>query len=161
NPRMTVGAIIREGMRALGVGGRTQEEREARVKELLVKVGLEAEHIHRYPHEFSGGQRQRIGIARALAVEPELIICDEPTSALDVSVRSQVLKLLRELQEESGISYLFITHDLSIIDVVADHVAVMKEGKLVEVGAVDEVMRNPQHSYTRRLLDSAPKLPTT
>lgn len=159
NPRMTVGAIIREGMRSLGVGGRTKDEREEQVKKLLVKVGLKPEHIHRYPHEFSGGQRQRIGIARALAVEPELIICDEPTSALDVSVRSQVLKLLKTLQQESGISYLFITHDLSIISAVADKVAVMKEGKMVEVGEVDEVMENPQHEYTKKLLQSAPKLP--
>jgi peptide/nickel transport system ATP-binding protein len=113
----------------------------------------------RYPHEFSGGQRQRIGIARALAVEPQLIICDEPTSALDVSVRSQVLKLLKELQKESGLSYLFITHDLSIISTVADQVAVMRDGKIVEQGNVDSVMENPQNEYTQKLLKSAPILP--
>jgi len=127
---------------------------------LLLKVELEAEHFERYPHEFSGGQRQRIGIARALAVEPELIICDEPTSALDVSVRAQVLSLLRKLQEESGVSYLFITHDLSIVPIIADEVAVMKEGKIVEQGSVVDVMKNPQHAYTKKLLASAPKLPT-
>ena len=115
--------------------------------------------MHRYPHEFSGGQRQRIGIARALAVEPELIICDEPTSALDVSVRTQILKLLQKLQQESGVSYLFITHDLSIVPIIADEVAVMKEGKIVEQGSVENVMENPQHPYTQKLLKSAPKLP--
>ena len=115
--------------------------------------------MERYPHEFSGGQRQRIGIARALAVEPELIICDEPTSALDVSVRSQVLKLLKELQEQSGISYLFITHDLSIISTVAHSVAVMRDGRIVEQGDVDSVMGNPQDEYTQKLLRSAPLLP--
>jgi peptide/nickel transport system ATP-binding protein len=124
-----------------------------------VKVGLEEEHFYRYPHEFSGGQRQRIGIARALAVEPELIICDEPTSALDVTVRSQVLELLKSLQQEQGLSYLFITHDLSIIRTIADEVAVMREGKIVEHGVVDEVMSNPQHEYTQKLLSSAPLLP--
>ncbi|MBU1666900.1 dipeptide ABC transporter ATP-binding protein [bacterium] len=160
NPRMTVGEIIREGMTSLRVGSTIKEDQDIKIKELLEKVGLESEHIYRYPHEFSGGQRQRIGIARALAVEPELIICDEPTSALDVSVRSQVLKLLKTLQEEQGISYLFITHDLSIIPMVADEVAVMKEGKIVEQGLVRDVMGNPQHTYTKRLLQAAPKLPT-
>ncbi len=159
NPRMTIGNIIREGMVSLNVGPKKREAQDIYIKELLSKVELEAEHIDRYPHEFSGGQRQRIGIARALAVQPELIICDEPTSALDVSVRAQVLKLLKRLQDESGLSYLFITHDLSIIDAVADEVAVMKEGKIVEQGKVSEVMFNPQHSYTKKLLQSAPKLP--
>jgi len=159
NPRMTVGEIIREGMVSLKVGGKDKASQDKRIEELLLKVDLEAEHALRYPHEFSGGQRQRIGIARALAVEPELIICDEPTSALDVSVRSQVLTLLKKLQEESGVSYLFITHDLSIISIIADEVAVMKEGLIVEQGLVDEVMANPQHEYTKKLLGSAPKLP--
>ncbi|MCH9740427.1 MAG: dipeptide ABC transporter ATP-binding protein [Epsilonproteobacteria bacterium] len=159
NPRMTVGEIIREGMVSLKIGSNDKELQDKKIKELLEKVGLESEHIYRYPHEFSGGQRQRIGIARALAVEPELIICDEPTSALDVSVRSQVLKLLKELQEEQEISYLFITHDLSIIPMVADEVAVMKEGKIVEQGLVHDVMKNPEHNYTQKLLQSAPKLP--
>jgi len=160
NPRMTIGNIIREGMVSLNVGPKSRAEQDVYIKELLLKVELEAEHIERYPHEFSGGQRQRIGIARALAVKPELIICDEPTSALDVSVRSQVLKLLKKLQDEEGLSYLFITHDLSIIELVADEVAVMKEGKIVEQGSVKEVMTHPQHAYTKKLLESAPKLPT-
>jgi peptide/nickel transport system ATP-binding protein len=159
NPRMTIGNIIREGMVSLGVGPKTRELQDVKIGELLEKVELEAEHMHRYPHEFSGGQRQRIGIARALAVEPELIVCDEPTSALDVSVRTQILTLLQKLQEESGVSYLFITHDLSIVPVIADEVAVMKEGKIVEQGSVEEVMENPQHPYTQKLLRSAPKLP--
>ena len=161
NPRMTIGNIIREGMVSLGVGPNNRIEQNEYIKALLLKVELEAEHFERYPHEFSGGQRQRIGIARALAVNPELIICDEPTSALDVSVRAQVLRLLRKLQEESGVSYLFITHDLSIVPIIADEVAVMKEGKIVEQGSVTDVMEDPQHAYTQKLLLSAPKLPNT
>ncbi|PHS34577.1 MAG: ABC transporter ATP-binding protein [Sulfurovum sp.] len=159
NPRMSIGDIIREGMISLGVGPKTRVLQDEYIKTLLLKVELKADYVNRYPHEFSGGQRQRIGIARALAVEPELIICDEPTSALDVSVRVQVLKLLKKLQEESGVSYLFITHDLSIVPIVADEVAVMKEGKIVEQGLVSDVMQNPQHEYTQKLLLSAPKLP--
>ena len=159
NPRMMIGDIIREGMLSLGVGSRNKDLQDKKISELLIKVDLEAEHMYRYPHEFSGGQRQRIGIARALAVEPELIICDEPTSALDVSVRTQILKLLQKLQNESGVSYLFITHDLSLIPIIADEVAVMKEGKIVEQGSVEEVMENPQHPYTQTLLKAAPKLP--
>jgi len=159
NPRMTIGNIIREGMVSLGVGPKKRRKQDEYIKALLLKVELDAEHFERYPHEFSGGQRQRIGIARALAVNPELIICDEPTSALDVSVRAQVLSLLRKLQEESGVSYLFITHDLSIILIIADEVAVMKEGKIVEQGSVTDVMEDPQHAYTQRLLASAPQLP--
>ncbi len=158
NPRMTIGEIIREGMNSLNVGPKDKAGQNERIRELLLKVDLEAEHAHRYPHEFSGGQRQRIGIARALAVEPELIICDEPTSALDVSVRAQVLTLLSNLQKESGVSLLFITHDLSIIPTIADEVAVMKDGKIVEQGLVDDVMKNPQQAYTQKLLDSAPRL---
>jgi len=161
NPRMTIGEIIREGMVSLKVGLQDKEVQDMVIKDLLVKVGLEFEHFYRYPHEFSGGQRQRIGIARALAVEPELIICDEPTSALDVTVRSQVLKLLKDLQKERGLSYLFITHDLSIIRIIADEVAVMKEGKIVEHGSVEEVMGNAQHEYTQKLLASAPRLLTS
>jgi peptide/nickel transport system ATP-binding protein len=140
------------------VGPKSRIEQDQYIEALLLKVDLEAAHMHRYPHEFSGGQRQRIGIARALAVEPELIICDEPTSALDVSVRTQVLALLTRLQKESGVSYLFITHDLSIIPMIADEVAVMKEGKIVEQGLVEDVMEYPQHPYTQKLLASAPKL---
>ena len=159
NPRMTIGDIIREGMVSLGIGTKDRVSQDLKICELLLKVELEADHMHRYPHEFSGGQRQRIGIARALAVEPELIICDEPTSALDVSVRTQILKLLQKLQQESGVSYLFITHDLSIVPIIADEVAVMKEGKIVEQGSVEDVMENPQHAYTQKLLKSAPSLP--
>ena len=158
NPRMTIGNIIREGMTSLEVGPKSKSKQDEYIKELLLKVELEIEHFERYPHEFSGGQRQRIGIARALAVKPELIICDEPTSALDVSVRAQVLKLLKKLQNESDLSYLFITHDLSIVPVVADDIAVMKEGKIVEFGAVKSVMNTPQHEYTKKLLASAPKI---
>ncbi len=159
NPRMSIGEIIREGMVSLKVASKDKNIQNRAIEELLVKVGLEKEHFNRYPHEFSGGQRQRIGIARALAVKPKLIICDEPTSALDVSVRSQVLKLLKRLQKEEGLSYLFITHDLSIVPAISDMVAVMKDGKIVEQGRVDEVMREPKEAYTKKLLSSAPKLP--
>lgn len=158
NPRMTVLEIIREGMTSLKVGPKTKEGQELKIDSLLDQVGLLAEHKNRYPHEFSGGQRQRIGIARALAVEPELIICDEPTSALDVSVRAQVLNLLENLQQEYQMSYLFITHDLSIIPTIAHQVAVMKQGIIVEQGFVKNVMLNPQHEYTKNLLNSTPKL---
>ncbi|WP_294952706.1 dipeptide ABC transporter ATP-binding protein [Sulfurovum sp.] len=158
NPRMTVGEIIREGMVSLKVGVQDKTVQDKRIIALLEKVGLPGTYRSRYPHEFSGGQRQRIGIARALAVEPELIICDEPTSALDVTVRAQVLALLKKLQEETGVSYLFITHDLSIIPAIADRVAVMKEGRLVEQGSVESVLKNPQHDYTKLLLASAPKI---
>ncbi len=158
NPRMTISEIIREGMVSLQVGTQNRADQDRRIDELLQQVGLLVEHKHRYPHEFSGGQRQRIGIARALAVEPELIICDEPTSALDVSVRAQVLALLEELQQEYQLSYLFITHDLSIIPTIAHKVAVMRNGKIVEQGTVEEVMRNPQQEYTQQLLNSAPEL---
>jgi peptide/nickel transport system ATP-binding protein len=160
NPRMTVGEIIREGMVSLKVGVQDKNVQDMVIKDLLVDVGLEFEHFYRYPHEFSGGQRQRIGIARALAVEPQLIICDEPTSALDVSVRAQVLKLLKKLQKERGLSYLFITHDLSIVPIIADEVAVMKEGRLVEFGVTEEVMREPKEVYTQQLLAAAPRLIT-
>ena len=161
NPRMTIGDIIREGMMSLDVGPKERAQQDKYIGKLLLKVDLKVEYVHRYPHAFSGGQRQRIGIARALAVKPELIICDEPTSALDVSVRSQILKLLRKLQQESGVSYLFITHDLSIVPMIADEVAVMKEGKIVEQGSMLKVMETPQHEYTKKLLKSAPKLPNS
>lgn len=154
NPRITVGKIIREGMDSLSVG--KPSEREERVRELLQLVGLDADHANRYPHEFSGGQRQRIGIARALAVEPSLIICDEPTSALDVTVRGQILTLLDELQQSMGVSYLFITHDLSIVPRIAHRVAVMQAGKIVEIGETEQVLMHPKENYTQKLLDSAP-----
>jgi len=158
NPRMTVSEIIREGMVSLKVGSQNRQEQDNRIDELLTQVGLEVDFKHRYPHEFSGGQRQRIGIARALAVEPELIICDEPTSALDVTVRAQVLELLESLQKQYQLSYLFITHDLSIIPAIAHKVAVMQNGKVVEQGTVEQIMHNPQHEYTQKLLNSAPEL---
>jgi len=159
NPRMSVGEIIREGIVSLNIEPQDRYTQNQVIEDLLERVGLEKEHFYRYPHEFSGGQRQRIGIARALAVKPKLIICDEPTSALDVSVRSQVLKLLKKLQKEEDLSYLFITHDLSIVPSIADEVAVMKDGKIVEQGLVDEIMQNPKEAYTKRLLNSVPKLP--
>lgn len=158
NPRMTIGNIIREGMSSLAEEKLTMAQQNKQIAELLEKVELKAEYAERYPHEFSGGQRQRIGIARALAVKPKLIICDEPTSALDVSVRAKVLQLLRQLQKDEGLSYLFITHDLSIIPTIAHQVAVMQEGNIVEQGNLSEVMLNPQHSYTQKLLSSAPKM---
>ncbi len=161
DPRMRVGEIIAEGMESLGIGPTSKRERREIIVKLLQKVELTGDVIDRYPHEFSGGQRQRIGIARALAVEPELIICDEPTSALDVTVRAQVLQLLKRIQEETGVSYLFITHDLSIIPAIADEVAVMQRGKIVEQGRVAEVMKHPQEAYTKTLLAAAPKLPKT
>ncbi len=155
NPRMTIRQILAEGMTSLGLAGKG-EEHEAKLEKLLERVGLEAQHLDRYPHEFSGGQRQRIAIARAIAVEPELIICDEPTSALDVSIRGQVMELLLELQRDMGLSYLFITHDLSIIPHLAHRVAVMKNGVLVEQGLCADVMDAPQHEYTKALLAAAP-----
>ena len=157
NPRMNVGDIIEEGMISLGLN-LTASERLERVEELLKTVRLEPEHRHRFPHEFSGGQRQRIAIARALAVEPELIICDEPTSALDVSIRAEVLELLLSLQKELGVSYLFITHDFSIIPHMAHRVAVMKDGVIVEQGNTEKIMCNPQHNYTQKLLSAIPRM---
>ncbi len=157
NPRLTVGEIIAEGMVSLGMG-LTALQREERIGLLLDRVQLRREYSSRYPHEFSGGQLQRIAIARALAVEPELIICDEPTSALDVSIRAEVLGLLQELQREFGVSYLFITHDLSIVPSLAHRVGVMRAGKLVEQGSAEQILTAPQHPYTIALLNSVPRL---
>ena len=157
NPRMRVGDILTEGMRALGVGG-DAASREARIATLLDQVGLARQSAARYPHEFSGGQRQRIAIARALAVEPRLIICDEPTSALDVSVQAQILNLLRELQERLGLAYLFITHNLSVVEYLAHDVAVMYLGRIVERGTVNEVLGAPRHPYTEALLSAVPQI---
>ncbi|UZK03816.1 ABC transporter ATP-binding protein [Venatoribacter cucullus] len=157
NPRFSVRDILTEGMQALGVGN-DDADREQRARTLLEKVGLLPEHLDRYPHEFSGGQRQRLAIARALAVEPELIICDEPTSALDVSIRGQVLALLQQLQQELGLAYLFITHDLSIIPQIAHRVAVMKDGRIVEQGPAATIMTAAENTYTRELLASVPRL---
>ncbi len=157
NPRMTVGEIIAEGMVSLGLG-LDAVQRQERIDDLLTRVQLGPEYATRYPHEFSGGQLQRIAIARALAVNPELIICDEPTSALDVSIRSEVLDLLRALQQEFGVSYLFITHDLSIIPSLAHHVGVMQYGKLVEQGSAEQILTRPGHPYTQALLNSVPRM---
>jgi len=157
NPRMRVGEILEEGMAALKVE-KTAEARAARIDALLKRVGLDPAMRDRFPHEFSGGQRQRIAIARALAVAPKLIVCDEPTSALDVSVQAQILNLLRELQAEYGLSYLFITHNLAVVDYLAHHVAVMYLGRIVEQGSVEEVLRAPSHPYTRMLLAAVPRV---
>ncbi len=157
NPRMTVGDIIEEGMIAQRIGG-TKQQRGAQVQVLLEQVGLRPEHATRYPHEFSGGQRQRICIARALAVKPKLIVCDEPTSALDVSVQAQILNLLKDLQRSLGLSYLFITHNISVVAYLADRVAVMYLGRIVEEGNVADVLDNPQHPYTQALLSAVPKI---
>jgi ABC-type oligopeptide transport system ATPase subunit len=135
-----------------------ERRRRERVIELLEAVGLTAESRNRYPHEFSGGQRQRICIARALAVEPRLIVCDEPTSALDVSVQKQIIGLLKDLREKQGLSYLFISHDLAVVAELADRIAVMYQGRIVEMGSAESVLFSPTHSYTRKLLAAAPKL---
>ncbi len=155
NPRMRVAEIIEEGMAALGVGA-DAADRARRIDALLLEVGLAPDMRHRYPHEFSGGQRQRIAIARALSVEPRLIICDEPTSALDVSVQAQILNLLKSLQDRMGLAYLFITHNISVVEFLAHEVAVMYLGRIVETGTVDEVLKSPRHPYTRALLSAVP-----
>jgi ABC-type microcin C transport system duplicated ATPase subunit YejF len=157
NPRLTVGEVISEGMDSLGMG-LSPVQRMERVSTLLQRVQLGSELSQRHPHELSGGQLQRIAIARALAVEPELIICDEPTSALDVSIRAEVLDLLRELQREFGVSYLFITHDLSIVPSLAHRVGVMQSGRMVEQGSAEQILTRPQHPYTRALLNSVPRV---
>ncbi|WP_247003919.1 ABC transporter ATP-binding protein [Halosolutus gelatinilyticus] len=154
DPRMKVGQIIEEPMRAHGMFD--DEGREARAKELLEKVGLDPRHYNRYPHAFSGGQRQRINLARALSVDPDFVVCDEPVSALDVSIQAQVLNTMEELQEEFGLTYLFIAHDLSVIRQISDRVAVMYLGHVVELAETEEVFENPQHPYTRALLESIP-----
>jgi peptide/nickel transport system ATP-binding protein len=157
NPRMRIAETIEEGMTALGIGA-DREQRQSRIDSLLGEVGLSPDVKYRYPHEFSGGQRQRIAIARALAVDPQLIICDEPTSALDVSVQAQILNLLKQLQEKMGLSYLFISHNISVIEFLAHEVAVMYLGRIVERGTVEEVLENPQHPYTRALLSAVPAI---
>ncbi len=155
NPRMLVGDIVAEGIRALDARSHRQQ-RLARVEKLLERVGLPGDTVQRYPHEFSGGQRQRISIARALALDPKLIVCDEPTSALDVSVQAQILNLLKELQGTLGLSFLFITHDLSVVEYLAHDVTVMYLGRVVESGRADEVLESPRHPYTRALLSAVP-----
>ena len=155
NGRMKVRDIIAEGMDIHGIV-KTRAERDAKVNELLKMVGLNPEHANRYPHEFSGGQRQRIGIARALAVNPRFIVCDEPISALDVSIQAQIVNLLKKLQKEQQLTYLFIAHDLSMVKYISDRIAVMYQGKIVELGTADAVYHQPFHPYTKSLLSAIP-----
>ena len=155
NGRMKVRDIIAEGIDIHGIV-KTRAERDAKVNELLKMVGLNPEHANRYPHEFSGGQRQRIGIARALAVNPRFIVCDEPISALDVSIQAQIVNLLKQLQKEQQLTYLFIAHDLSMVKYISDRIAVMYQGKIVELGTADAVYHQPFHPYTKSLLSAIP-----
>jgi oligopeptide transport system ATP-binding protein len=157
NPRMTVLAILAEPLE-IHFPEMTRADRRERVAELLRLVGLPADAMGRYPHEFSGGQRQRIGIARALAVKPRFIVCDEPVSALDVSVQAQIVNLLQDLQEQLGVAYLFIAHDLAVVEHMSDHVIVMHHGKVVESAPAEEIYENPRHEYTRKLLAAVPRL---
>jgi oligopeptide transport system ATP-binding protein len=154
NPRMTVGSIIGEPLEIHKIA--KGAEKEERVASLLQKVGLRAEDMRKYPHEFSGGQRQRIGIARALALNPKLIVCDEPVSALDVSIQAQVINLLEDLQAEFGLSYLFIAHNLNVVEHISNRVAVMYLGQIVELASGEELYKNPQHPYTEALLSAVP-----
>lgn len=156
DPRMTVGQIIRQPMDIHNVD--TPENRTKRVLELIELVGLRKSAVNRYPHEFSGGQRQRISIARAIALNPELIICDEPVSALDVSIQAQILNLLEDLQQKLGLTYIFISHDLSVIEHICDRIAVMYLGKIVEIADRDELFKNPKHPYTQALIGAIPRV---
>jgi oligopeptide transport system ATP-binding protein len=154
DPRMTVGDIVGEPLVVHSIG--TRRDRRSRVRELLDVVGFNPGFTNRYPHEFSGGQRQRIGIARALALSPKLIVCDEPVSALDVSIQAQILNLLKDLQRDFSLTYLFIAHDLAVVRSMSDRIAVMNRGKLVEIGPAEEVYTNPQNEYTQALLTAVP-----
>jgi peptide/nickel transport system ATP-binding protein len=160
NPRMRVQEILEEGMKSLHPEW-SLDQRQADLKLLMDQVGLRKDALDRYPHEFSGGQRQRIAIARALAVKPSLIVCDEPTSALDVSVQAQILNLLRELQDSLGVSFLFVTHNIGVVAYLADRVAVMHEGEIVEIGDASQILNNPQATYTKTLLSAVPQLNQT
>jgi peptide/nickel transport system ATP-binding protein/oligopeptide transport system ATP-binding protein len=157
NPRFTIGEIVAESLE-IHFPKMSRSERSDRVAELLKLVGLKPDMMARYPHEFSGGQRQRIGIARAIAVEPRFIVCDEPVSALDVSVQAQIVNLLQDLQEQFGIAYLFIAHDLAVVEHISDHVLVMHHGKIVESATAEAIYQNPQHEYTKTLLAAVPDL---
>ncbi|MDB4986989.1 MAG: Oligopeptide transport ATP-binding protein OppF [Myxococcaceae bacterium] len=157
NPRLSVQQTVGEALRIHGLASSKSDE-EAQVAALLKQVGLRPEHMHRYPHEFSGGQRQRVGIARALAVRPRLIVCDEPVSALDVSVQAQIVNLLKDLSEQLGLSYLFIAHDLSVVEFMSHRVAVMYLGRIVELASAEALYRAPRHPYTRALLSAVPEL---
>jgi ABC-type oligopeptide transport system ATPase subunit len=154
DPRMPVGDIVSEPLEIHRIGSR--RERRARVRELLDVVGFNPDFENRYPHEFSGGQRQRIGVARALALNPDLIVCDEPVSALDVSIQAQILNLLKDLQRDFGLTYLFVSHDLAVVRSMSDDIAVMKDGKIVESGPADDVYERPRHPYTKALLVAVP-----
>lgn len=155
DPRMTVGEIVGEAIDIHGLS-KSKKDRTERIQQLLTQVGLNSEHANRYPHEFSGGQQQRIGIARALAVQPEFIVCDEPISALDVSIQSQIVNMLEDMQQEMGLTYLFIAHDLSVVKHISNRIGVMYLGKLVELGDSREVHNNPLHPYTKTLLSAVP-----
>ena len=157
NPRLSILSIIAEPLE-IHFRDMTRADRRERVAELLRQVGLKPDMMTRYPHEFSGGQRQRIGIARALAVKPKFIVCDEPVSALDVSVQAQIVNLLQDLQEELGLTYLFIAHDLAVVEHISDHVLVMYRGKIVESASAEALYANPQHPYTRKLLAAVPSV---
>jgi ABC-type oligopeptide transport system ATPase subunit len=154
DPRMTVGNIVAEPLEVHGIG--TRRSRRETVRRLLEVVGFNPNFTNRYPHEFSGGQRQRIGIARALALNPKLIVCDEPVSALDVSIQAQILNLLKDLQQDFGLTYLFISHDLAVVRTMSDEIAVMNQGKLVEVGPAEEIYSHPKDPYTRALFAAVP-----
>jgi ABC-type microcin C transport system duplicated ATPase subunit YejF len=154
NPRMKVGEIVAEGLLIHGLG--TAAEQKQKMLQMLVRVGLSAGDALKYPHQFSGGQRQRIGIARALVLNPKIVVCDEPVSALDVSVQAQILLLLKELQTEMGLSYIFISHDLRVVRHMADEIVVMNKGKIVEQGKVDAIYNTPQQAYTQQLLSAIP-----
>jgi ABC-type oligopeptide transport system ATPase subunit len=155
NPRMSVGQIVEEPLKIHT--RQSPGERKDRVRWLMEKVGLSPEYVHRYPHEFSGGQRQRIGIARALTTNPKIVIADEPVSALDVSIQAQVVNLMQDLQQEFGLSYIFIAHDLSVVRHISDRIAVMYKGQIVELGEAEQIYRHPTHSYSRELLAAVPR----
>jgi oligopeptide transport system ATP-binding protein len=154
NPRKRVGQIVGDPLKRQGVASGAELRRQ--VQELLERVGLSSEHYNRFPHEFSGGQRQRIGIARALSLKPKLVICDEPVSALDVSIQAQIINLLDDLQDEFGLAYLFVAHDIGVVRHISDRIAVMNEGKIVEQGTADQVCEHPKDDYTKKLLAAVP-----